>query len=724
MELNPFNMLFNAIKTPVFIWQYQNGEFVLNALNQSAKDAFKSFEEKGLNQTARVLFKENKGIVGSLRACYDFRRNIEAEGWYRFDFSEGNRYYDFKYTYIGNDLVALFVDDITHQIEIEEDAQLYFETAIDMLCITHFDGSFIKLSPTWSMTLGWDESEFLQRTLIEFVHPDDQEGTGEAITALQNGSVVIGYTNRFLCSDGTYKWLEWNATSNLERRIIISAARDVTLQKKAERALKESLKAADEANKAKSEFLANMSHEIRTPLNAVIGFSELLKDQVVEERLKDYVKSINTSGKNLLHLVNDILDLSKLEAGMLDTYFDNMSIVHCFNEIEQMLSQKMKDKKLTYELHIAPDVPANIIFDEVRLKQIFMNLIGNAIKFTPRGGIKVSVATMPSLSTENGHVSLVFSVEDSGVGISESDLENIFKSFTQTGDIANHQGGTGLGLAISKKLIDLLKGRISVKSHLGKGTTFTLCFDNVEVTKESSMEKQLPQVQVDYHFCNAKVLVVDDDDINRYLVREVLSTRDVDLHEARNGAETLNITSQIQPDLILMDIRLPDMSGFEIASEIKKNEELKTIPIVALTASLAFEENNIKMSNAFDAVLTKPVGIAELLKIMSGFIDHQMFDTEKTVTQENNILLNTEDLNRMEHAEISEWIEYIDTFSGAIKLSLVYELAEDMMDYFKDHNMSPMYHWSNELIEHAEAFNIGHINLLLSDIRKALNDAY
>lgn len=388
--------------------------------------------------------------------------------------------------------------------------------------------------------------------------------------------------------------------------------------------LEKAREAAEVANRAKSIFLANMSHELRTPMNAIIGFSEILEGLIIEPKEKNYLTRIRSCGNTLLNLINDILDLSKIEAGKMELKYVPMSIKELFEETIHIFSHIVTEKSLDYILDIDPDIPSYVLIDEIRLRQVILNIIGNAIKFTHRGQISVTVrAEYPE---RNGHstIDLIFSVTDTGIGIPEEHLKIIFEPFEQQkGKMSYEYGGTGLGLAITKNLVTSMKGTISVKSTVGKGSTFTVILRSVEIC--ATGETQGTEF-FDYEaltFEKARLLVADDIEYNRDLIRGYLDRYNFDIIEAENGKEAVEKTGEYRPDLILIDMKMPVMDGYSAVSTIKKYEMLKHIPVIAITAAAPTEdEENIR--SICNGYLRKPVSRSELLKKIMKYIPHSI----------------------------------------------------------------------------------------------------
>lgn len=370
---------------------------------------------------------------------------------------------------------------------------------------------------------------------------------------------------------------------------------------------------AETANRSKSIFLANMSHEIRTPMNAILGFSELLEEQLDDPKLKGFVKSIRSAGKNLLVLINDILDLSRIEAGKLQiekTAYDPHDL---FNDIANIFAVKIQEKGLEFKLEIAPCIPPGLMLDAVRLRQILFNLIGNAVKFTEQGYISLQVKA-ENEDEIHSQVDLVIVVEDTGIGISEENRKLVFLAFEQPeGQDQKKFGGTGLGLAISKRLVEILGGTLELQTQLGKGSRFIIKLKGVDIASCYG-EQQYRFKAIDWQFATGKILLVDDVDDNRRLIKAILAETALQVYEAENGWEAINQARQQEFDLILMDIRMPEMDGYQSTREIKK---ITQAPVVALTASIKSGKQDLSL---FDGYLYKPIQISTLFDEMKRFL--------------------------------------------------------------------------------------------------------
>ena len=403
---------------------------------------------------------------------------------------------------------------------------------------------------------------------------------------------------------------------------------------------------AERANKSKSLFLANMSHEIRTPLNAIIGFSQLLnREKMLTESQKDYNTSIIRAGEHLLTLINDILELSKVEAGRMELTPSSIDLISFSENIHQMFKEKAQAKHLSYKLVIAKDLPQFVIVDESKLRQIFVNLIGNAIKFTDNGGVNVRVS---SNKISDEIYDLIVDITDSGPGIPADEQHRLFKQFEQTKSGINKGSGTGLGLALSRQLALLMGGEITVNSEVGIGSTFTFNVKMQVGTGENVKTILVKRVKkIAEKQSSNKILIVDDKEENLKVAQTLLELVGYKTKSAINGVEAIDQFKKWKPDLILMDIRMPIMNGYEASKIIKSLPGGENIPIIALTAS-TFDENAKTMELVgIKGYIHKPFRENELFGIIAETlgITYQYEEEEIKSTDESDIIDESKDLS-------------------------------------------------------------------------------
>lgn len=485
--------------------------------------------------------------------------------------------------------------------------------------------------------------------------------------------------------------------------------------------LKKAKDIAENISKQKSEFLANMSHEIRTPMNSVIGFTEILDKEITNPLHKEYLDSIKKGGNALLRIINDILDLSKIEAGKLEIRNESLNPTNMFLEIESIFHSKIISKNITFIVDIDKTIPKYIIIDGVRIRQILFNLIGNAIKFTQMGHIKLKVENVYKDNIKS-KIDLIFSIEDTGIGIDEKNLETIFNAFEQqeNHDVAKY-GGTGLGLAICTKLIKMMNGEIKVESQKNKGSTFTVILRDIPV---SSVEDEVVSSKLkasNIMFEKAVILVVDDVLENRKLVLASLKDFDIDLIMAENGKEALDKLKNVNVNLILMDLRMPVMDGYEAATILKKDEKLKNIPLIALTASVMGKDLEKVSKYGFDGYLRKPVILDDLIEELAKYLKYQSI--QKDIKEEkNNKIIDLEKLkvviNKLENEFKQEWLNIKDGGD----FSLIEEFAIKLNELALKEEIYLLENYSTELIKNVEAFDIEKVDYLMNTYLELLEN--
>lgn len=452
------------------------------------------------------------------------------------------------------------------------------------------------------------------------IHPDDVDTTTAVWQSAMEQGTVINHDYRIIRPDGDVAFINVFGRPVLDEQgqvvLIKGTLQDITERKKHERELIAARDAANSANRAKSEFLANMSHEIRTPMNSVLGFTELLRNLVKDEQQMAYLQAITTSGKMLLRLINDILDLSKVEAGRLDFRYELEDIGLLAEETRQIFAIRVQEKGLDFFIDNGVRLP--FVLDAARLRQILLNLVGNAVKFTDRGYVRL---TLRMENNDQGIRTLRIAVEDSGIGIPDGQQALIFEAFRQQdGQSTRRYGGTGLGLTITKRLVEAMNGKITVRSTAGRGSVFEIVLPEAVPSFGSVPTDTDNDAIIDFE--TSVVMVVDDNDLNRELVREMLQGTKLQLLEASTGTEAVKLAGEHRPDMILMDLHLPDINGDVATDRIRALAGMERVPVIFLTASAIKEDAPVGTTLARETYLYKPVGKKELVRTLALFLPH------------------------------------------------------------------------------------------------------
>ena len=529
--------------------------------------------------------------------------------------------------------ISCFAQDITEVKQLNHIMEGLLDHAQDFIYIKDTDHRFIAASNSLAKAHGFKSRKELVGKSDFDLH--SQERAEKYFTderpIFEEGKEMVNVEDVYQ-DDANQKWVESNKRplkdENDEIYGLIGITRDVTQRKMMEKDLLDAKQEAEEANQAKGAFLANMSHEIRTPLNSIIGFSDLLENKISDTLYKSYLRAINSSAKTLLALINDVLDISKIESGKFEIRKTPVKLRSLVEDVKSMFQLRAQQKGLNFEVKVKHLISEYLMLDDLRIKQALINLVGNSLKFTRHGKIELSVELQP----HGEEYILYLKVCDTGPGIEPSLQNRVFDNFYQDDESQELQKGTGLGLAITRKLVELMGGKIELRSELEKGSEFTISIPHIEIVEHfAETVEELNHSATGIVFHAAKILIVDDIDSNRFYLKELFRNSPILVREVSNGKDAMKVLREEPIDLVLTDIRMPGMSGIELLHWIREQPILQKMPVIAVTASVFDEKKTLK--DLFNEVIYKPVLKVDLYQKLQKYIPHDKVSVSDTLME-------------------------------------------------------------------------------------------
>jgi PAS domain S-box-containing protein len=508
-----------------------------------------------------------------------------------------------------------FIANRTAALETSErNSRQTFEEAPIGMAVIGLDDRFRQVNTAFCKMIGYSEEELLSRSPVDLTYPDDRAETRRIAAAMLESNAHCSAEKRFVCKNGEVLWamrtgcLIRDGAGNPRHFLIM--VEDITQRKKAAAALQEAKEEADRANNAKSEFLSRMSHELRTPLNAIIGFGQLLDRQNPTGQQRGHLRHIIAGGRHLLDLINEVLDISRIESGRLQFSLEPVCVSEAVQEAFDLMRPAAVERAIDLSVQPCPELHCYVLADKQRFKQVALNLLTNAVKYTPIGG-EVTI----SYDVSNGG-RLRLLVSDTGVGIPAEKLSRLFTPFDRLGAEQSEVQGTGLGLAVCRRLMEAMGGSIGVESIPGQGSRFWIELPRSAPAFGGMVLRSVGRFRApDANNGKRSILYIEDNRSNVMLVEEILADQaEMELIVAFNGESGLALARQHTPDLILLDLHLPDLSGPEVLTELKSDEIMRRIPVVVVSADATTRQIERLKAAGAHSYLTKPLDVEKFLR--------------------------------------------------------------------------------------------------------------
>jgi PAS domain S-box-containing protein len=677
-------------------------------------------------------FYKNLKLATSTREVQSYTYEMEING---VTFSYETR----LLTSIDNEVVAI-IRDITDSINAEralKDSEEKFrelaERTQDALVLISATNEILYVSPNLFDILGISQQLYVKNPLnaLKLIHKDDRHWVIPELNNYRKGKQkALDLQFRVVLDKGLQKWIWYRESTVFDDKNnalrYAAVITDITENKAVEEELKIAKEEAEKANRSKSAFLANISHEIRTPMNAVLGFSDLLYSRIKDPVLKGYLDSIKSSGNTLLNLLNDILDLSKIEAQKMTIIPSPINLHDILGEIKHIFSLRALEKGLDYKFEIDEELPRSMLLDELRIKQILLNLVDNAIKFTEKGDIRIVVRHLESTKRKN-RVDLLIDVEDTGIGVPYHLQQSIFDSFRQQDDQDKKKfQGTGLGLAITKRLVELCNGEINLESHPGMGSKFAVRIKEVKVSKKSEKSSKFPKrkLRLENSVLRGKVIVlIDREKSNRELIKEVFFHSKSKVIQGENVSTLISLANK-KIDLIVLEISSIESLRADL-NAIESIKKFVKIPKIGISSISKIDE---EFSRKFIALFTKPIDLPDLVEVVSSYFQIDDFNkidranSEKIIGEVDRKVVSAV-IELLEQKHYPEWEAALTTSS----FSEIENFANSIKRLGLEYNFKSLQTFSDVLVMHAKNFDIDKMNdvlksfpLLISELRSTL----